>query len=51
MRPAFTASTDLETVDCGACRRGAAWKGQQGGKYTIPAPKAKAAPKAAGVGH
>ena len=36
----FTASTDLETVDCGACKRGAAWKGQRGGKYTTPAPKA-----------
>ena len=36
----FTASTDLETVDCGACKRGAAWKGQQGGKYIVPAPKA-----------
>ena len=37
---AFTASTDLETVDCGACKRSAAWKGAKGGKYTIPAPKA-----------
>ena len=36
----YTASTDLETVDCGACKRGAAWKGQKGGKYTTPAPKA-----------
>ena len=48
---AFTASTDLETVDCGACKRSAAWKGQQGGKYTTPAPKAarsSAADEAAG---
>jgi hypothetical protein len=35
----FTASADLATVDCGACKRGAAWKGAKGGKYT-PAPKA-----------
>jgi hypothetical protein len=36
----FTASADLSAVDCGACKRGAAWKGQKAGKYTIPAPKA-----------
>ncbi len=36
----FSTSTDLETVDCGACKRTAAWKGQQGGKYTPAAPKA-----------
>jgi len=35
----FTASTDLSAVDCGACKRGAAWKGAKGGKYTVPAPK------------
>jgi hypothetical protein len=47
----FSASTDLETVDCGACKRGAAWKGAKGGKYTVPAPKAArsgAAAEAAG---
>jgi hypothetical protein len=36
----FTASTDLSAVDCGACKRSAAWKGAKGGKYTTPAPKA-----------
>ena len=36
----FTASTDLETVDCGACKRSAAWKGQQDGRYTVPAASA-----------
>jgi hypothetical protein len=36
----FTASADLAAVDCGACRRGAAWKGAKGGEYKIPAPKA-----------
>lgn len=35
----FTASTDLETVDCGACKRGAAWKGAKGGKYAAPEAK------------
>ena len=50
-RNGFTASTDLETVDCGACKRGAAWKGRQGGKYTTAAPRAarsRAADQAAG---
>ena len=47
----FTASTDLTGVDCGACKRSAAWKGAKGGRYTVPAPKAArsgAAAKAAG---
>ena len=43
----YTASTDLETVDCGACKRSAAWKNRQGGKYAVPRPKPKAAPEAA----
>ena len=36
----FTTSPDLTTVTCGACKRSAAWKGQQDGRYTTPAPKA-----------
>ena len=42
----YSASADLEAVDCGACKRSAAWKGQRGGKYTVPVfkPKAAAAP-------
>lgn len=36
----FTASTDLSAVDCGACKRGAAWKGAKGGTYTA-APEAR----------
>ena len=39
----FTASTDLSTVDCGACKRGAAWKDRKGSTWTAPAPKARAA--------
>jgi hypothetical protein len=35
--PGFTATTDLATIDCGACKRGAAWKGAKGGKYTTTA--------------
>ena len=39
--PGFTASTDLPTVDCGACKRGAAWKGRKGiRRWTAPASKA-----------
>lgn len=48
---AFTASADLATVDCGACKRGAAWKGRKGSTYAVRAPKAKAAPKAAEAKH
>jgi hypothetical protein len=44
--PGYTASTGLGAVDCGACQRTAAWKGQKDGRYTAPAPKA-AAPRAA----
>ena len=44
--PATTASTDLAAVDCGACKRTAAWKGQKAGRYPAPAPKA-ATPRAA----
>ena len=36
----YTASADLAAVDCGACKRSAAWKGQQGGKYAPAASKA-----------
>jgi len=35
----FTASTDLSTVDCGACKRGAAWKDRKGATYAVPVPK------------
>jgi hypothetical protein len=42
----FTTSADLTTVDCGACKRGQAWKTQKDGKYATPAPKA-ARPRAA----
>jgi hypothetical protein len=45
----YSASTDLENVNCGACKRSAAWKGRKGSTYAVPAPKAKAAPKAAAV--
>ena len=38
----FTATTDLATIDCGACQRSAAWKNAKAGKYT-----ATSAPKAA----
>ncbi len=34
----FTASPDLASVTCGACKRSAAWKGQKDGTYTAPAP-------------
>ena len=44
--PGYTASTGLAAVDCGACKRTAAWKGQKAGRYTTPAPKA-ATPRAA----
>lgn len=43
----YSASTDLETVDCKACQRTVAWKARAGGKYVVPAAKAKAVPKAA----
>ena len=43
----FTTSTDLTTVDCGACKRSSAWKNAKDGTYTAPAPKA-ARPRAAG---
>jgi hypothetical protein len=43
----YSSTTDLSTVDCKACLRTAAWKGQQGGKYVVPAARPKAAPKAA----
>ena len=37
----FTATTDLATIDCGACQRSAAWKNAKAGKYTTTsAPKA-----------
>jgi hypothetical protein len=32
----YTASTDLSVIDCGACKRTAAWKGAKGGKYAAP---------------
>jgi len=51
--PGYTASTDLAAVDCGACKRTAAWKGQKAGRYPAPAPKAatpRAAAKAPGTG-
>ena len=35
--PGYTASTDLALVDCGSCKRSAAWKGQRGGKYSTAA--------------
>ena len=35
----YTTSPDLATVDCGACKRSAAWKGQKDGTYTTPAPR------------
>jgi hypothetical protein len=47
----FTASADLAAVDCGACKRGAAWKDRKGSTWTAPAPKAtrsRAAAKDAG---
>jgi hypothetical protein len=39
----YTASTDLSVIDCGACKRTAAWKGRKGSTWTAPAPKARAA--------
>ena len=41
--PGFEASTDLATVDCGACKRTAAWKGAKRGTYTATAPAPRAA--------
>ena len=32
----YTASTDLATVDCRACKRTAAWQGAKGGRYAAP---------------
>lgn len=39
----FTASTDLGSVDCGACQRSAAWKNRKGSTYMPAAPRSKAA--------
>ncbi len=41
--PGYTTSIDLGAVDCGACKRTAAWKGQKAGRYPAPAPKDAAA--------
>ena len=43
----YSSSADLSAVDCKACQRTAAWKARAGGKYVVPAPGAKAAPKTA----
>ena len=40
---AYTASADLAAVDCGACKRSAAWKGQKNKTYAVPVPKPKTA--------
>ena len=38
----FTATTELATIDCGACQRSAAWKNRKGSTYAPAAPQPKA---------